>query len=99
MSPSSRTRPPTSPDTVVTRSVMVRHRIKQANCPLPNLATVIIMSCLSNTKNFYNSFLMCHLVLLKRMTGAALRLVTRASPSKVDRVSTFCVSASHIWDT
>ena len=95
MSPSSRTRPPTSPDTVVTRSVMVRHRIKQANCPLPNLMSVIIMSCLSNTKNF----LMRHLVLLKRMTGAALRLVTRASPSKVDSVSTFCVSASHIWDT
>ena len=42
---------------------------------------------------------MRHLVLLKRMTGAALRLVTRASPSKVDSVSTFCVSASHIWDT
>ena len=49
MSPSSRTRPPTSPDTVVTRSVMVRHRIKQANCPLPNLMTGIIIFRLSDT--------------------------------------------------
>ena len=43
MSPSSSTRPPTSPDTVVTRSVMVRHRIKQANCPLPNLMAVMMI--------------------------------------------------------
>ena len=52
MSPSSRTRPPTSPDTVVTRSVMVRHRIKQANCPLPNLMAVMVIFRLPNTKRF-----------------------------------------------
>ena len=66
MWPTARTSPPTSPDIVVTRSVMVRQRMRQANWPLPNL------------------------VLLKRITGAADRLVRRARQSMMESARMFC---------
>ena len=37
MSPSSRMRPPRTPQSVVRRSAAVRQRMRQANWPLPNL--------------------------------------------------------------
>ena len=46
MSPSSRIRPPRTPQSVVRRSAAVRQRMRQANWPLPNLGQHAVMpSC------------------------------------------------------
>ena len=91
MSPSSRMSPPSTPQNVVNKSVMVRQRIKQANCPLPNL----------EWNNFDSQSLQIfssHLVLLNRMTGAADRLVIRARQRRRESARMFCCDPCHTED-